>query len=383
MSSRIKMLFFLHSNAFLWGFVPSLLGLVITLIIEDFSLSYTQGGKLFSISAIGSTIGSFTGGILADSLNRQKLLQSILLILLFVFGSLTLVPNYEILLVVVAAGGVTGGIFNIILNTSVGDLYSEKRAAALNLLNVSFGLGSVLAPAYTLGILKISSEWRSVYVLVPILFGLIWLLSFQISLPKKKLTVNRIATTINSYILILRDYRELLFATIVLLAAGTEWAIAYWVVTYMYKGLGISYEIATNALSLFWIGMILGRFVMSRILSSLNPFQVIQFSTLAAIFMAILVTLKTTPVLSVLGVGVFGLFLSGILPTCIGLMMDRHPEKSASVSGLLLVASGIGAIFVPVVVGFISDNFGLTWGMRLIPALLTVSLILIVCYKPS
>ena len=382
MSSRIKMLFFLHSNALLWGFVPSLLGLVITLIIEDFSLSYTQGGKLFSISAIGSTIGSFTGGILADSLNRQKLLQSILLILLFVFGSLTLVPNYEILLVVVAAGGVTGGIFNIILNTSVGDLYSEKRAAAFNLLNVSFGLGSVLAPAYTLGILKISSEWRSVYVLVPILFGLILLLSFQISLPKKKPTVNRIAT-INSYILILRDYREIICAIIVLLAAGTEWAFAYWVVTYMYKGLGISYEIATNALSLFWIGMILGRFVMSRILSSLNPFQVIRFSTLAAIFMAILVTLKTTPVFSVLSVGVFGLFLSGILPTCIGLMMDRHPEKSASVSGLLLVASGIGAIFVPVVVGFISDNFGLTWGMRLIPALLTVSLILIVCYKPS
>ena len=382
MSSRTKILFFLHSGALLWGFVPSLLGAVITLIIKDFSLSYTQSGNLFSISAVGGMVGSFTGGILADSLNRQKLLQSILLILLLVFGSLTLVPNYEILLVVVAAGGMTGGIFNIILNTSVGDLYSEKRAAALNLLNVSFGLGSVLAPAYTLGILRISSEWRSVYALVPILCGLILLLSFQIPLPKKKPAVNRIAT-ISSYILIFKDYREILCAIIVSLTAGTEWTFAYWVVTYMYQELGISYEIATNGLSLFWIGMFLGRLAMSRILSSLNPFRVIQFSTLAAIVMAIFVTLKTTSVLNVLSVGVFGLFLSGILPTCIGLMMDRHPEKSASVSGLLLVASSIGAILVPLVVGFISDDFGLTWGMRLIPALLTVSLGLIVCYKPS
>ncbi len=376
----MNVLVLLHSNAFLWALLSSLLGPVLALIIKEFNLSYTEGGGLFSASSAGFMGGSLVGGMLVDHLDKQRLLVTNLLILFLMFGGIALVPDYKMLLVMITAGGLAGGLLITMINGTIGYLYSEKRAAAINLLNVSFGLGAVFAPIYASSILIIGSGWRSVYAFATILIGMILLLSLLTVQPKKA-DIEKGNLTKMSYFLLLKEPQLVFYIMSVLLSSGIEWGFAYWCITYMTKVVGVSFPIATNTASLFSAGMLFGRLIMSRVLVSFSPLQVLKAITSGALVMIIFVTLKTSLTVVAPGVAVFGLFLSGISPTLIGLMMDRHPEQSGLVSGLLMLVSGFGGILASGVIGFTADTVGLTWGMRLIPVWLTVLLVLIIQHR--
>lgn len=67
-----------------------------------------------------------------------------------------------------AVGGLAGGLLTTLANSGIGDLFVEGRGAAPNLLNVTFGLGAVVAPLYATGVLALGGGWRPVYALTAV-----------------------------------------------------------------------------------------------------------------------------------------------------------------------------------------------------------------------
>ncbi|MDP9314406.1 MAG: MFS transporter [Chloroflexota bacterium] len=382
MVDRKKVIILFYSVAFGFAFITSLLGPVLNQVLEEFGLLYAQGGALFSASSIGFMGGSFLGGLVTDRFSRRGLLLAALTMLLVSAAGGAFAPNYRVLAAAVAAGGLAGGTLITIVSGGIGDLYTEKRAAALNLLNVFVGLGGIISPLYISGVLLLGNNWRSVFGFTAIPVCLLIAITCFTRLPQPAAS-SRGGQPRVSYFALLRDPRTFIFVTSVLLAGGVEWGFANWAVTYMTDLGGLSAPLAANVLSLFWAGMLVGRLAMSRVLASFDAVRVLQLITLGACIIITAVSLTTTLPLLVLGIALFGLLVAGLTPTLMGLMMDYNPEYSGSVSGLLMLASGFGSLLVPQAIGFIADAVGLAWGMRLVAILLALLWLLVSLHRRS
>lgn len=62
-----------------------------------------------------------------------------------------------------------------------------------------------------------------------------------------------------------------MFTVGVFLAAGVEWGVSEWVVTYSTERTGLGSAMANSTLALFWGGMLVGRLLMSRALTRCDP----------------------------------------------------------------------------------------------------------------
>ena len=395
-SPRARVITLLHGSAFLWAFLTSLLGPVLALMIRDFDAPYAAGGALFSASSFGFMAGSVFGGSLADRLDRRVLFLGSFLALFLVFGSVAAAPVYWVVLGAMAVGGIAGGLLTTLANSGIGDLFVEGRASALNLLNVTFGLGAVVAPLYATGVLALGGGWRPVYALTVVPVVGLFVLGVLTRPPRNKGVsegdVRKAEPNQTEgggeqegrmppwapYLRLLRKPRIVVFAVGVFLAAGVEWGMSVWVVTYSTERTGLGSAMANNTLALFWGGMLVGRLLMSRVLTRWDPLRILPLVVLGGVAASVLALSGLTPLASVAGTASLGLLLGGVLPTLIGSTMDASPGLTGSVSGLLMFASGLGSLTVPGLIGIVSDAAGLGWGMALIPAWMGALLVLVV-----
>lgn len=143
-----------HLLVFLWcffaitfdGYDVALYGVGLPLMIEDFNISIVEAGAISSYSFIGTMIGTFLFGSLADGIGRKKSI----VICLIVFSGTTFLagfaPNANVFLVlrIIASMGL-GGIMPILV--AVMTEYSPKKVRALTVgvMYCGYSVGAILA----------------------------------------------------------------------------------------------------------------------------------------------------------------------------------------------------------------------------------------------
>jgi fucose permease len=82
-----------------------------------------------------------------------------------------------------------------------------------------------------------------------------------------------------------------------------------------------------------------------------------------------------TKEVAVVSIFVAGLGFGNIFPLVFAILIDRMPERSAELSGLLCMAIAGGAV-VPLVMGAVNDSVGIT-GAMVVPLLACVYILLL------
>lgn len=347
---------------FVFGFTDNLKGPTLPAMLTEMHINYGMGGNLFFGEYLGFLIATLITGILADKFGLKA-------VILLAGSCLVLgVSGYSafhftwLLAASLFVVGLGLGALELGPNAIIVSLHHERKGFYLNLMSVLHGLGSMLAPLFAGWMLNRNILWRFVYrwdLLIIVAFVLFFIfLRFPRSTSQESAQLNfreipRIA---------FKGQMPWFYLSIALYVAA-EIGIASWVVTFLQDVRHVPVTASSQALSLFFGMLMLGRFLGSFVVHRIGYLRSILLAAIGA--------------LTCIAIGLFGprslsfflpltgLFFSIIFPTITAAASELHTENVNTILGVLFTFAGLGGMLGPWLIGLASDFFGLQIGFSI------------------
>lgn len=346
-----------------YGLSITMIGPLMPILIRRYSLRLSGGGLVFSFHSIGGLLIIFVAGVLIDRLPKLKLIGLLFLLYSVWLLAIGTAPVYSVLLLLFFALGAATRMLDITLNAYIADLYPERRAFYLNLLHAFFGIGAFLGPILTQSLLDAGLGWHHVFLAfgglcVPILATYVTVArgredsSKHASLEKGNHTLSW-----------LRNPRILVLSLIMILYAGHQTSVTVWLPTYLQRHIGTDARTASYALSVFWLGIIIGRSVTSVLAARLDPRHLLFGGCLIGGILLVMGIMSELSIALIFAVGIAGLLTGATIPLIIALGCGWFPSHSGSVTSLLYLNSNLAKMIFPWLVGAIADAYDFKLGM--------------------
>ena len=356
-----------------FGIVLTTLGAVLPSVIERFGIDTAAAGALFLLMTFGILLGSLVFGPIVDRNGYKGMLLVATALIVVGLEGIAFAPSLGWLRVAVALIGFGGGIINGGTNALVADVSADGRTAGLSLLGVFFGVGAVGVPfvlGSLLGLFSYSAIISAVgaFVLVPLLVTALT----PFPAPKQAQGFPLAAAAG-----LLRDPVLLLMGCMLFLESGLEITVGGWTTTFFKQELGIADQRALVYLSLYWLGMMLGRLALGSALRRVPPARVL-FGCIAIGFVGALMLIFTRdPSLAALGVFLIGLGFAAAFPVVLGFVGDRYAELSGTAFSIVMVMALTGGMILPWLTGVLGATYGLRGSFAIVPvALILLSMLL-------
>lgn len=370
---RARSVVVLHASFALSGVITTLLGPLLPVLAARWSLSDAQSGYLFAAQFTGSI-----AGVCLSSLSMPRWGYGRTLVAAFVLISTgaALLESGPWLsgLSAVFVYGVGLGLSIPATNLCVSDLFPERRAAALSLLNMVWGVGAVASPGLTaialrgghtplllLGLSAASALMASAFV------------SFGRTGPKLIAESNNVPPPVEG----LPGGKALLAAAALMffLYVGTENAVNGWVGTYAKRltaGGGMDWLLAPAC---FWAALLAGRGLAPFVLRRTTERRLLIAGLLVAAGGIAVILSAGTRGGVFLGTLVSGLGLAPVFPVTIAALSHVFGRRASRLAGVTFAMAGLGGATVPWLVGALSTR---TASLRLaigVPLLCVVAML--------
>jgi fucose permease len=343
--------------------VPSLIRQVQgTFAIDDagMGLAYLLGSLLY-------VAGTIVSGVLAGRMPRRLLLAIGPTLMTVGYLGEAAAPSWGVFLVAFLVVNLGAGIVDAGVNALGMDLF-PGRAAMLNRLHLFFAIGAFASPLAVGALVGGGVPWQAVLVGTALAAAPLALAIATRVLPPAHAEPASGGAPGDAVPIHLesRGADRLLPLPLVLLAlaicayVASEIGVSNWLVRYLDD---VPLEVATLALSLFWLSIGLGRLVSSFIADRLGH---VRFATVfamacgAAIQAAIVV--PWVPLVVVL-FAVAGFAAGPVYPTIMAIGGSFYPGRSTRVSSVLSTAGIAGSVVYPPFMGVVSQVAGLWWAM--------------------
>ena len=246
------------------------------------------------------------------------------------------------------------------------------KASHMNFLHCFYGVGVSLSP-YLMSRALSEAGWRNGYryaFYVQSAIAILMILS--IPLWKKNPTAEQAEDekTVNLSMLQMSKMPEVRLAWIIMLTTNAiEYACGVWGSTYLVSEKGFETKHGALALTVYYVGMSIGRFVSGLISNKINTWKRIG---IGAFILAPAVAIMLLPLhgaVSVIGLFLIGLGNGSIYPNMIHLTPHNFgKEVSQSIMGSQIAFAYFGVMLAPPAVSLISRFFGI----KIYPVLLAV-----------
>jgi fucose permease len=328
--------------------VPSL----IRSIERDFGKTDADMGLYYFLYAVAYASGSLGGGLLTERLGRRTVLGLALALHAVGFAALAIVPVWPLFLLAALPAGLGGGEIDGGVNGLFLDLYTTNRGRALSGLHLFYGVGALLSPFFVGLLVDGGVAWQAVILASAVAMLPLALLYALTDMP----TGHHEVAEADSRIRVGFALPLVALAIAIGCYVAAEIGVSSWLVRYLASA---PLRTATLALSLFWLGLTLGRLT-SAVLG--DRFDHLRFAVTSAVVSAVaLWTALVVPSLaaSVALFAVVGFAFGPVYPMIMAVAGERFAGRTAAVSGLLAGTAVVGAILYPPVMGFLSVTVGL------------------------
>lgn len=331
------------------------------------------------VAALGGLFTAFSAGVIAAQLamvwmnrylgQRMTLAASALLMGL---GSAAIAQGIG-LVALFAAALLSGFGFGGILamgNMLVAQLFPLRSAAALNVVNLFFGIGSIIGPALVASTntrfgLPLLAIWIGTGVLVALFPFILIVLSRGTSA----------ATTVPRSTQSRASGRSWLLGFLLLLYTGTEIGFAAWLTLYMVASAELEVANAALFVSSFWVALTGGRALAALLGVRLHTATLLRLCLSGLLLGALLLALGIgNATLSFVGVLVFGLSCGPVFPTVLALVATS--SQSSAATGVVLALANGGGMLLPALLGLLLTQVGpsAVVGQLILAALLMIIL---------
>lgn len=346
-----------------FGIMMTTLGAVLPTVIEQFGIGKAAAGSLLLLNTFGIIVGSLVFGPVVDRWGYKEMLLIATAIVILGLEGIAFAPSMAVLRASVVLSGFGGGIINGGTNALVADISVDDRMAAVSRLQVYFGVGAVGLPL-TLGALLGTFSHTAILAAV----GAMVLIPFVVTAatpfpaPKQAQGISRSAVS-----RLLRDPVLLIFGAMVFLESGNEITVGGWTTTYVKEELLVSERNALLYLTLYWLGMTLGRAALSVLLRALNPIRLVAGCLTIALLGSLTLIATHNATMAAIGVFFLGAGFSATFPVVLGLVSGRHAALSGTAIGVIMAMALVGGSIVPWLTGVLGALYGLRGSFVIVP----------------
>ncbi|AFY29474.1 MFS transporter [Cyanobium gracile] len=345
------------------GAVEAALGVLVPSLLDTFSLSTGSVTLLLASQIGGYLLAALLNGMVNSRLGLDRLLLVAFTLLASALLLYALTPRWDLMVATGVAVGLGIGLIDAGLNTAVAQ--HEAGARLIGPLHGFYGVGAVTGPAIATTVLALGGGWRQVYLVLAGLGGLVLLVIWQ---QRRAGPGPRAAGAAGGEWRVLgqalRRPAVGLSGLVLLAAVGLEASIGTWAFSVQHLGRSQSAVAAGIGVSLYWLGLTVGRFGFGGLVGRLGVIRWISGS-LALLLTALIGWSGGAAPWLALPLAGFG--LAGIFPATILLIPRRLPVALVPAAvGLATSAASAGAVAVPTSLGWIAAEMGLA----AVPALL-------------
>lgn len=339
-------------------------GLLVPALIRPIQSHFAQDdaglGIFYLVYAVTYAAGSLGGGILTERIGRRRVLVLAAVLHGVGLASLGFVPSWGTALAIALPAGLGAGVIDGGMNSLVLDLYPNARGRALNTLHLFFSVGALSSPFIAGRLFEAGIPWQAIVTGSALLALPLAALFALVKLPHGRHEPDPAAAPPTALRRLAFSVPLLALEIAIACYVASEVGVSNWLVRFLEEA---PVGLATTALSLYWAGLAAGRLISARIS---DRFDHLAFATVAlalvALATAAAVLAPTIEAKIVLFV-VVGVASGPVFPLIVAIGGERHPGRTAAVSGFLTGAAVIGSIVYPPVMGFLSVTVGLAVAM--------------------
>jgi fucose permease len=261
------------------------------------------------------------------------------------------------------------GIGNTIVQVSANPLLidvvpSNRTSSYLSFSQFVKAIGSMIAPWLATKIFAVYfNDWKLLFLVFGIvsILSVIWLGSVKIEESRQ----DSIKVTIGSSFRLLGNGFILLMVLSIFFVVGIDVGFQSNSGQLLINHFGIPEKSAVLGRSVYFFGRMLGTFAGAIMLTKISSRKFFLWTTVLGIISLIAVLIVPGQI-AVWGlVFIVGLAVANIFPIVFSLTVERFPERSNEISGLMIMAVSGGAI-IPPIIGLISDKSSIAVGMSVL-----------------
>ena len=319
---------------------------------EEFHLTSAQMGSIVSVYFFATMLSPIFTGALSDKIGKKKII--IAAIAAFLIGCLisSSANTMKVLYTGIFVVGMSFSAIESSATAALSDYHPEKSGKFISIMQSIFSAGCFVAPVVLYFLMDdMCFDWRVLFYLC-MLLAIISLIFVLIANFKKNVT----ATIENEHGSKSAGIRTEAYLIVMVLCISiyqfTENGITFFADLFISVEMGDP-DAAALAISLFWVAMAISRFV-TGFLYKYENFIIKSGFVFTAVLLMILSFADNVTV----SLGIYlalGIVCGPIWPLITGKVNREYKEHTGLVTGMVLIAGGIGGTVSPYVIGSIND----------------------------
>jgi FHS family glucose/mannose:H+ symporter-like MFS transporter len=368
--------FLLHAGFVVIGVITTSLGPLLPMYARHWGLNDAQAGFFFTAQYFTSLVASIATGWLFPRLGFSRVLGVGFLFLTLGMGFLGVSPWFLTALCV-SANGFGYGLANPATNLRGTQLPSSNVAAAVSLLNFSWGVGAVICP-FLVAALVPWTGIRGFAMFVGVFTLAIAVAHFLRPAPAVAVAAERKKHSFADWMGLLRVGPAIPLVVLFFLYVGTESGIGGWVAA-LEKRMPSGGHVSALAVapSVFYGFLLFGR--------GLAPLVLRRFSTVAITVGALvmlamgtgIIALANSSAVLLVGVGMAGFGCAVQYPVLITWLAEIFRKDADWMGALYFSAGGLGGAVLPWMIGIIAAQTHSLRAGFLVPLVASFSMVLL------
>nr|WP_297705946.1 MFS transporter [uncultured Butyrivibrio sp.] len=343
---------------------------------QNYDLSVTSMGLFASVELFATMLAPLVLGAWADR-NSKAFCMKILLALEFAAAIIVFVTHSEIFFVVcVFFLGLTTSALQFISIAALADAYPKSGSRKIGFITSMYAFGALVSPLVVSFYLNYNLSWRTLFALLAIgsLVAIVGIINSG-DKPREQsvleVTNDSAGGRTSEFFL----PAILLLCVIMLIYVGFENGFTFFVDTIFTDVLGSG--LGKYALSVFWAVMIPSRVLVGYFAKKAKG--ILITATLAIPVITFILSFMENSLIFFILCIPLGFACGAIYPSVLNMMLPFAGKKTATATGMITTATGIGGFLFTALTGFVGDNFGMRIAMRVLAAIFLLTFISAVC----
>jgi len=343
------------------GLPSSLFGAALTTISSDFAVSEATASYVTVILTGFTIVSAMLGARFVNKYGTRKVVAVCTILEAISFLGLSMSPNLMTMYLCAIPLGLSAGATDASLNNYISLHY---KAIHMNFMHCFFGIGTMLSP-FAMSFNLENGDWRGgcrTVFLIQGVIALIVILSFPLwKKVNHEENINKddsVKPENLSYISMAKNSAVRLIWLLCLLANITEGVVGVWGSSFLINAHKLNEASAAGLITMFFMGIALGRFLSGLISTKLSAWSIIKISTVIMFIGTGLMFVPFTMV-AVVGLLLVGLGVGPLYPNLMYLTPTHFGQKhSASILGSQMAAAYSGFLIGPPMFGWFATAMG-------------------------
>jgi fucose permease len=250
--------------------------------------------------------------------------------------------------------GWLGSFLLMTVQATLSDRHQQLRAIALTESNVVASISSTLAPLLVGTFQRVGLSWRSALWVGAAVLVVLMLKFYRQPLPERSQPHPAAGAQPAPLSPLFWAYWLVLF-----LVVSVEWIMVFWGADFLENEVGLSKVNASTLMSVFFLAMVFGRFLGSR-LTRRMPVERLLLTALGVTTIGFpIFWLAPVAWLNITGLFITGLGVANLFPFTLSAAVGVAAAQVDAASARISFAAGTSILVAPFAVGWIADQFGI------------------------